>query len=141
MAAATTDWTLERIRAHILAGLPLVRRFGLELVEAGPQSSSVRITDNPEVVRPGGSVAGPVRFAAADVATYAIVLAGRHDPDAATVDLALKFLRPALDLPLLAQAEVLRAGRRLIMTEIRIAPESDPSRLVAHATATWAFST
>jgi uncharacterized protein (TIGR00369 family) len=114
--------------------------FGLELVTATPTGSSVRIPHHPNVLRPGGTVAGPVMFAAADVATYAIVLAASQDPAAATVELGLKFLRPAGDLPLLARAEVLRLGRRLCSVAVRIAPEAAPERLVAHASTTWALS-
>ncbi len=135
-----TPWTLDRIRDHITAGLPLMRLFQMEIVDAAAEYSVVRINDNPNVIRPGGTVAGPVMFAAADVATYAIILAARQDPDAATVDLAVKFLRPASCLPLLARAEVLRAGKRMFMTDIRIAPEADSSQLVAHATSSWAVT-
>lgn len=135
-----TPWDLTRIRAHIAAGLPLVGLLGLELVTATPTGSSVRIPHHPNALRPGGMVAGPVMFAAADVATYAIILAASHDPAAATVELGLKFLRPATQLPLLARAEVLRLGRRLCSVEVRIAPEDEPARLVAHASTTWALS-
>ncbi len=135
-----SPWDVSRIRAHIEAGLPLVGLFGLELVTATPTGSRVRISHQPNVARPGGMVAGPVMFAAADVATYAIILAASQDPAAATVELGLKFLRPATRLPLLAQAEVLRLGRRLCSVEVRIAPEDEPGRLVAHASTTWALS-
>ena len=133
-------WDLARIRAHISAGLPLVGIFGLEVVTATPTRSSVRIPQHPNILRPGGTVAGPVMFAAADVATYALVLAASQDPAAATVELGLTFLRPATQLPLLAQADVLRLGRRLCSVAVRIAPEQAPERLVAHASTTWALS-
>jgi uncharacterized protein (TIGR00369 family) len=80
-----------------------------------------------------------VLFALADVVTYALILAARHDPDAVTVDLTINFLRPARRLPLLAEAVPLRAGRRLFTAEVRIAEESG-GELVAQATTTWSLS-
>jgi uncharacterized protein (TIGR00369 family) len=84
-------------------------------------------------------VAGPVQFALADVAAYALILADRHDAAAVTVDLTIHFLRPAMLLPLVALATPLRAGRRLFTAEVRIAEEAT-GRLIAHATTTYALT-
>src|SRR5580693_8097599 len=137
--SATPDWTLEHIRQHIADGLPLVPLFNLEVVEATGSRGRVRLNAGEHVSRPGGAVAGPVLFALADVVTYALILAARHDPDAVTVDLTINFLRPARRLPLLAEAVPLRAGRRLFTAEVRIAEESG-GELVAQATTTWSLS-
>ena len=136
----TTIWDFETIRAHIVAGLPLVEMFGLEVVQADAGSSRIRLNAFANVVRPGGSVAGPILFAAADVATYALILATRGDPHAVTVDLTMNFLRASRSLPIVAEARTLRAGRRLFTADIRIAPEADPVRLVASASATYALT-
>ena len=132
-------WTLEHVRRHIEEGLPLVPLFNIDVIEALPEIGSVRLRAGEHVTRPGGSVAGPVQFALADVATYALILATRHDPDAVTVDLTINFLRPALMLPLLAEARPLRAGRRLFTADVRISEEAS-GRLVAQATTTYALS-
>jgi uncharacterized protein (TIGR00369 family) len=137
--SATPDWTLEHIRQHIADGLPLVPLFNLEVVEATAIRGRLRLNAGEHVSRPGGAVAGPVLFALADVVTYALILAARHDPDAVTVDLTINFLRPARRLPLLAEAVPLRAGRRLFTAEVRIAEESG-GELVAQATTTWSLS-
>ena len=91
------------------------------------------------MTRPGGSVAGPVQFALADVATYALILAARCDAAAVTVDLTINFLRPAMTLPLVAVATALRAGRRLFTAEVRITEEAT-GRLISQATTTYALS-
>lgn len=132
-------WTLEKIRAHIDAGLPLVPLFNIAVLDADPDAASVRLGAGEHVTRPGGSIAGPVQFALADVAIYALILAGRRDEAAVTVDLTINFLRPALTIPLLATARPLRAGRRLFTAEVRIAEETT-GRLVSHATGTYALS-
>jgi uncharacterized protein (TIGR00369 family) len=84
---------------------------------------------------PGGSVAGPVQFALADVATYALILAACGNEAAVTVDLTINFLRPALILPLVAVATALRAGRRLFTAQVHVTEEAT-GRLMSHATTT-----
>ena len=91
------------------------------------------------MTRPGGSVAGPVQFALADVAIYALILAAKHDPAAVTVDLTINFLRPAMTIPLVATATPLRSGRRLFTAEVRIMEETT-TRLAALATGTYSLS-
>ncbi len=85
-------------------------------------------------------MAGPVLFAAADVGNYALILAARGDPAAATIDTAIHFLRPATVLPLLARTIPMRIGRRLSVMETVIFEESAPERLLVRATSTWALS-
>jgi len=133
------SWTLERIRQHIEDGLPLVPLFNIDVIEASPERGSVRLHEGEHVTRPGGSVAGPVQFALADVAIYALILAVRRDAAAVTVDLTINFLRPAMVLPLVAEAVALRAGRRLFTAEVRITEETS-GKLVSQATGTYAMS-
>lgn len=132
-------WTLDHIRRHIEQGLPLVPLFNIDVIEASANRGAVRLRAGEFVTRPGGSVAGPVQFALADVAAYALILADRKDEASVTVDLTINFLRPAMALPLLAVATPLRAGRRLFTAEIRITEEAS-GRLVSHATTTYALS-
>jgi uncharacterized protein (TIGR00369 family) len=134
-----SDWTLDHIRRHIEQGLALVPLFNIDVIEATPERGAVRLREGGHVRRPGGSVAGPVQFALADVAAYALILADRRDEAAVTVDLTINFLRPAMLLPLVAVATPLRAGRRLYTAEIRIIEEST-DRLIAHATTTYALT-
>jgi uncharacterized protein (TIGR00369 family) len=123
-----------------MAGLPMLALFGVEVTHADPASAIIKLSDGPHITRPGGSVAGPVLFAMADVAAYALILAFRPDPHSVTVDLTIHFLRPALKLPLIAVATPLRAGRRLFTAEIVISAEAEPDRKLVHATATYALS-
>jgi hypothetical protein len=70
------NWTLDHIRQHIEQGVPLVPLFNIDVIEASPERGAVRLRQGDHVTRPGGSVAGPVQFALADVAAYALILAG-----------------------------------------------------------------
>jgi uncharacterized protein (TIGR00369 family) len=132
-------WTVAHIRRHIEEGLPLVPLFNIDVIEASASRGVVRLREGEHVTRPGGSVAGPVQFALADVAAYALILADRKDEASVTVDLTINFLRPAMMLPLVAVATPLRAGRRLYTAEVRITEEAS-SRLVSHATTTYALT-
>ena len=71
-------------------------------------------------MRPGGSISGPVQFALADVATYALILAARGDASAATVDMTINFLRPAMKFPLIAEATSDYSGLWLVKLLILI---------------------
>jgi uncharacterized protein (TIGR00369 family) len=133
------NWTLDHIRQHIEQGLPLVPLFNIDVIEASAERGVVRLREGDHVTRPGGSVAGPVQFPLADVATYALVLAAKRDAAAVTVDLTINFLRPAMILPLIAVATTLRAGRRLFTAEVRITEEVS-GRLVSQATTNYALS-
>ena len=133
------EWKLEKIRQHIDDGLPFIRLFNIEVVEATSERSRIRLNAGEHAMRPGGSISGPVQFALADVATYALILAARGDASAATVDMTINFLRPAMKFPLIAEALPLRAGKRLLTADIRIL-EQETHRLVAQANSTYALS-
>jgi uncharacterized protein (TIGR00369 family) len=113
--------------------------MNIMVLEASAERGVVRLGAGEHATRPGGSVAGPVQFALVDVAIYALILAAKQDPAAVTVDLTINFLRPAMTIPLLATATPLRSGRRLFTAEARIVEETT-TRLVAHATGTYALS-
>ena len=133
-------WTIEAIREHLAAGLPFVERFGLTLLEATPAYGVVALREwAAGVERPGGIVAGPVLFGMADAAAYALVLAACGDPASTTVEMGIRFLRPARP-PLVAMAVPLKIGRRLFTAEIRITPEGNPDQVLVQATTTYALT-
>ena len=133
-------WKLETIREHLAAGLPFVKGFGLTLEEATPGYAVVSLRDwAGGVERPGGIVAGPALFGMADAAAYALVLAASGDPASTTVEMGIRFLRPAKP-PLVAMAVPLKIGRRLFTIEVRITPEGNPDLVLVQATTTYALT-
>jgi uncharacterized protein (TIGR00369 family) len=135
-------WDIDRILPHLAAHLPVVALFGMEVIAAEAARSRVRLVGNARITRPGGSIAGPVLFAMADVATYVLTLALRQEDAAATSSLLMNFFRPAFAPPLIAEAVPLRAGRSLLTYDVHIWCEADgPERLIAQAIATWAALT
>ena len=133
-----TPWDLARIRAHVAAHLPLAATMGIEIAVAATEHSRVRLEGSAGVLRPGGSVAGPVLFAMADLVSYVQTVMLQQQDLALTSSLNIHFFRPPMQLPLIAEASTLRAGRTLLTFDVRIWPEAEgPSKLVAQATAIW----
>jgi uncharacterized protein (TIGR00369 family) len=138
--AVTLDaWTLKQIQDHIATGLPLARLFKITVPEAGAEHAIAHLGFGELATGPGGSVAGPVQLALADVAIYALILAAKHDPAAVTADLMINFLRHAITISLLATSTPLWSGRHLFTAEARIVEETT-TRLVAQATRTYSLS-
>jgi uncharacterized protein (TIGR00369 family) len=99
----------------------------------------VRTTVTPERLRPGGIVSGPVLMSLADTAVWAAVLSV-IGPVAmtVTVDLTIHFLRPAPPADVIADARLLKIGRRLAVGDVLLYSDGDPDP-VAHATVTYAI--
>lgn len=131
-------WDVESIQDHIARELPLARLFDIELLTADNSSARVRLNGNASIIRPGGTVAGPVLFAMTDIAAYASTLMTWQNDLAVTATSSIHFLRPARDLPLIGNATVLRAGRNAMSVDVRIWAETSGSeQLIAVATTLW----
>lgn len=102
--------------------------------------ASVRQRIGPAQLRPGGTVSGPTMMALADTAAYVAILAMIGPVAlAVTTNLSITFLRkPAANADLIADARLLKLGRRLAVAEIGLHSEGDES-LVAHATVTYSI--
>ncbi len=119
--------------------LPLVTYFGIraETIEAG--RVVMRLPSHDDHLRPGGTVSGPVMVALADVAVYALVL-GLVGPVelAVTTNLTANFLRLPRAVDLIAEARLLKLGRRLAVAEVIIRSEGE-AEPVCHVTATYSI--
>jgi len=91
-------------------------------------------------LRPGGTVSGPAMFGLADVAAYVATMA-RVGPQAlaVTTNCSIDFMRkPQAGCDILAQAEVLKLGRALSVTEVRLFSEGTGAP-VARASLTYSI--
>jgi uncharacterized protein (TIGR00369 family) len=90
------------------------------------------------MLRPGGTIAGPVWMSLADTAGYIIVMA-HAGPEvmALTSSLTINFLRAAKPGDLHVDAELLSFGRRNVVCDVRLWTEA-PDRPAAQATVTYA---
>lgn len=131
--------TKDELEALIREGVPLVGSFGIEIVSLGAGTIRLRLPYKDDFVRPGGTVTGPAMFGLADVALYGAVLSliGRVEL-AVTTSMTINFLRRPPPVAIVADARVLKLGKRLAYGEITIYSEGDPEP-VAHVTGTYSI--
>ncbi len=100
----------------------------------------LRLSPTDAHLRPGGTVSGPVMMALADVAMYVAVLGEIGPvPLAVTTNLNINFLqRPLPDADILAQAKLLKLGKRLAVGEVTLCSEGEEMP-VAHVTCTYSI--
>jgi uncharacterized protein (TIGR00369 family) len=99
----------------------------------------VRWTFEETALRPGGTVSGPTMMELADFAMYvAVFSAVGPQPLAVTTNLNINFLRKPARADLIADARLMKVGKRLAVGEVTIysAGAEEP---VAHVTATYSI--
>ncbi len=90
-------------------------------------------------LRPGGVISGPTLMSLADTAAYALILAHIGEvPMAVTTSLTIHFLRACKPGPLMAEARMLKLGRRIATCEVSMGSEG-PDRWAAKATVAYAL--
>jgi uncharacterized protein (TIGR00369 family) len=100
----------------------------------------VRQPFRPELLRPGGTISGPAMMALADVTMYFAVLASVGPvPLVATTNLTINFLRRPTQRDLLAEAKLMKLGKRLAVGEVTLSSDGHPDP-VAHVTATYSIA-
>lgn len=133
------EMSFEQMQAFLKEHFPQGEQYG-ELIELGEGSATMRLPVADQHLRPGGTVSGPAMMALADVAVYAALLS-RIGPVslAVTTNLNINFLRkPAADADLIAEAQMLKVGRRLGVGEVTVRSVGDQEP-VAHATLTYSI--
>jgi uncharacterized protein (TIGR00369 family) len=98
----------------------------------------VRLKSHPRNLRPGGTVSGPALFTLADYGVYVAILGrfGEAGLASVTSNMTLNFLARPQPGDIVAQIRILRAGRRLIVTQIEMFSDGRPE-LLATAIATY----
>ena len=117
--------------------LPLARQLGVQILEIEAGRARCRIPVNEDHLRPGGTIAGPVLMALADVTMYAVVLSLIGTVKlAVTTNLNCNFLRRPGPADVVSEGRVLKHGSRLIVGEVTMYSDGDASP-IAHVTATY----
>ena len=119
--------------------VPFIGQLGVVVDELDFGETALRIPFQEDFLRPGGTIAGPVMMGLADLAMYGVVLSMIGPVElAVTTNLNINFLRRPLPGDVLAQAKILKLGKRLAVGEVTIyrAGDEDP---VAHVTATYSI--
>lgn len=129
--------TLQEIEAWFGEHFPRFERM-IRLEMAEPRRARIRLIVDTAHLRPGGTVSGPSMMMLADTAVYAALLAEDGGAgDAVTSSFNIAFLRRPRPADLIAEAELLSVGRRLVVGEVHLRSDGNDS-LLAQATVTYA---
>ena len=112
---------------------------GLSIGDVGYGDIRVRKAFHEDHLRPGGTISGPTMMELADFAMYVAVFSAiGPQPLAVTTNLNINFLRKPTRADLLADAHLMKVGKRLAVGEVTIYSDGtdDP---VAHVTATYSI--
>lgn len=130
------DLDAAAVEAIIRRGLPIAEQTAFSVVRIAPGVAELHFRHAAWMVRPGGSVAGPVMMMATDTAMYAVLLAHTNGEEMAlTSDLTFHFLGRARPGDLRVTARLLKLGRRAAVMEVEIRDVADT--LVMHASGTY----
>lgn len=130
---------LDDFQALLDSELPLVDMFNMKAEEIGPGTCRMRMVYSPDLIRPGGTIAGPALMALADACMYGVVLSqiGRVAL-AVTTNFNVNFLRKPANTDIIALGSSIKLGKRLAVMEVSLFSEGD-NELVAHATGTYSI--
>jgi uncharacterized protein (TIGR00369 family) len=134
-----TRLTIAEFREIMRESLPFAEQLGAEIVELSAGRAVFRLPYRSDFLRPGGTISGPMLMGLADLAMYGVVLAaiGRVEL-AVTTNLTINFLRKPPPADLLAEAKLLKLGKRLAVGEVELYSAGDPA-MVAHVVATYSI--
>lgn len=118
---------------------PLRRFLGMELSGDEPGVGLAQVVIGPEHLNPNGVVHGAVLFALVDTAMGKSTMSVIDEPDryCASIEVSLRFIRPAVAGRVTATATVVKRGRSVVHLESRVV--EDGGRLVATAAGTFAI--
>ena len=130
--------TLEQAEAFFTQNFaPWIQDLDVAILAVGGGGASLRIPASPRIYRVGGTVCGQAVMALADTAmVFAVASAAGGFVAMTTVGQTTAFLRPAADLPLIADARVIKSGRQVVYGEVNLhTGQSD--KPIAHVTSTY----
>ena len=118
---------------------PLQQFLGMELTGDDRGVGFAHLDVGPDHLNPNGVVHGAVIFALVDTAMGKSTMSVLDEPGryCASIEVALRFIRPAVAGRLTATATVVKRGRNVVHLEARVV--GDDQRLVATAAGTFAI--
>ncbi|MBW8055253.1 MAG: PaaI family thioesterase [Acidiferrobacterales bacterium] len=119
--------------------VPFMGQLGVQVEQLEKGMARVRIPFRDDFIRPGGTIAGPVLMGLADLAMYGAVLTliGRVEL-AVTTNFNINFLRRPRPGDIIAEARILKLGKRLVVGEVGLFRDGD-EEMVAHVTSTYSI--
>ncbi len=112
---------------------------GLSIERADYGDVRIRRAFHEDHLRPGGTISGPTMMELADFAMYVAVFSAiGPQPLAVTTNLNINFLRKPAQADLIADARLMKVGKRLAVGEVTISSDGSDEP-VAHVTATYSI--
>lgn len=134
-----TRMTAAELDAFLHREFPQIDRQGYRVEDVRDRFARVRLPFHEDHLRPGGTVSGPTLMSLADTAMYVVVLAMIGEvPLAVTTSLNINFMRRPGPVDVIADARLLKLGRRLAVGDVAMYSDGDPE-MVAHATLTYSI--
>ena len=134
MSAPEVQQLLEREFSQIAS-----RASPIAIEDAWYGGCRVRRAFSEKTLRPGGTISGPTMMGLTDFAMYVAVLASIGPvPLAVTTNLNINFLRKPARRDLIAEARLIKLGKRLAVGEVQIYSDGE-DEMVAHATSTYSI--
>jgi uncharacterized protein (TIGR00369 family) len=115
------------------------RDSGTTIEDAWHGGCRIRRAFSEKSLRPGGTISGPTMMGLTDFAMYVAILASLGPvPLAVTTNLNINFLRKPAQRDLIAEARLIKLGKRLAVGEVEIYSDGE-EEMVSHATATYSI--
>src|SRR5215475_3818153 len=116
------------------------RVSGLSIEEVWHGGCRLRQAFRGQSLRPGATISGATIMALGDYAVYVALLASiGWEPLAVTTSLNINFLRKPGRVDLLADCDLIKIGRRLVVGEVTIREGVGEDGPVAHLTSTYSI--
>jgi len=133
--------TIEDVEQFLEREFPEANYHGrtYEVAEVAVKGGKIRLLHHERHLRPGGTISGPAMMALADMCGYVSIL-GNLGPVAlaVTTSLTINFIRKPEPGDLIAEGEVIKLGRRLVVIDVRIKVDGS-DLLVAQSSVTYSI--
>ena len=126
--------TVDDVNDHLFDVYPAAAETGVRCDGVGEGWAVARWAFDETKLRPGRYISGPTQFALADTALwFAVFSVIGIESMAVTSEMSIRFLRPAQNGDLLAEATIDSVSTRRIVGTIKLWIDGDPDRPVAVA--------
>ena len=133
--------TVEEVERFLAAEFPQAFHpgSGLTIEKVWHGGCRVRLAYSDKFIRPGRTISGPTMMTLSDFALYVAVLAAIGPVAlAVTINLNINFLRKPERCDLIAEARILKLGKRLAVMEVNLFSDGN-AEPVAHVTSTYSI--
>jgi uncharacterized protein (TIGR00369 family) len=132
--------TAEELERLAIEEVPFAGNMGIKFTQVDEGYVVARLPYQDDFIRPGGTIAGPVMMAMADLVLWGVVMSQLGPVKlAVTTNLNINFLRRPTPGELTAVGSNLKLGQRLAIGEVSLLTGGKDGDLVAHVTGTYSI--